>query len=597
MIAGKNKLHDIRTWPEYVRYRTKYCAEIRHLGLGTHRVLKDFDEFILNNKISAQYQKWDTSYAGIQSRDAVKQAKEKSKHAAEELTESAKSDLKRLDELLLEALYKDEGLDWDALKDRSKFPNPNPKLRYDKLVKAIRLPQPPIYKKTPKPPEKIEPKIGFLDNIIKSFKESKLRKADTANQFAMEIWQNETDKIVAANEKKRLQYEKDQTEIQNKIADLESQSVSAVAKWNDEMDVFYDRQIKHNERIDRIRASYERFDEDGISEYCEIILNMSEYPESFPKDFNLNYNKETELLAVDYVLPSPEHLPRLAEVKYIAARQELKEYFLTDAKFAKLYDETIYKIILRILHELFVTDKIQAIQAIALNGWVESIDKRVGKTINACIVSIHVNKVEFTQIDLRYIEPRACFKNLKGVGSSKLIQITPIKPIIQLDKNDRRFIASYDVADTLDDGINIAAMKWDDFEHLVRELFEKEFKTSGGDVKVTRSSRDGGVDAIAFDPDPIRGGKIVIQAKRYTNTVGVSAIRDLYGTVLNEGASKGILVTTSDYGPDAYDFAKNKPLTLMNGANLLHLLLKHGHKAKIDLKEAKIQLALKENQD
>ncbi len=34
-------------------------------------------------------------------------------------------------------------------------------------------------------------------------------------------------------------------------------------------------------------------------------------------------------------------------------------------------------------------------------------------------------------------------------------------------------------------------------------------------------------------------------------------------------------------------FQKRKPLTLMNGANLLFLLEKHGHKAKIDLKEAK----------
>jgi len=48
--------------------------------------------------------------------------------------------------------------------------------------------------------------------------------------------------------------------------------------------------------------------------------------------------------------------------------------------------------------------------------------------------------------------------------------------------------------------------------------------------KVTQASRDGGVDAVAFDPDPIRGGKIVIQAKRYAYTVGVSARRDLYGT-------------------------------------------------------------------
>ena len=35
------------------------------------------------------------------------------------------------------------------------------------------------------------------------------------------------------------------------------------------------------------------------------------------------------------------------------------------------------------------------------------------------------------------------------------------------------------------------------------------------------------------------------------------------------------------------DFAKGKPLTLMNGANLLYLLEKHGHQAKIDIKEAK----------
>jgi restriction system protein len=68
-------------------------------------------------------------------------------------------------------------------------------------------------------------------------------------------------------------------------------------------------------------------------------------------------------------------------------------------------------------------------------------------------------------------------------------------------------------------------------------------------------------------------------------------VRDLYGTVVNEGATKGILVTTADYGPDSYAFAKGKPLTLLNGANLLHLLEKHGHTATIDLRAAKQTLA------
>jgi restriction system protein len=48
------------------------------------------------------------------------------------------------------------------------------------------------------------------------------------------------------------------------------------------------------------------------------------------------------------------------------------------------------------------------------------------------------------------------------------------------------------------------------------------------------------------------------------------------------------------YGADAYDFAKGKPLTLLNGSNLLYLLKKHGHHAKIDLKEAKRILSERE---
>jgi restriction system protein len=59
----------------------------------------------------------------------------------------------------------------------------------------------------------------------------------------------------------------------------------------------------------------------------------------------------------------------------------------------------------------------------------------------------------------------------------------------------------------------------------------------------------------------------------------VSAVRDLFGTVQNEGASKGILVTTSGYGRAAFDFAKGKPLELLDGGNLLFLLNEH---AKLD---------------
>jgi len=156
-----------------------------------------------------------------------------------------------------------------------------------------------------------------------------------------------------------------------------------------------------------------------------------------------------------------------------------------------------------------------------------------------------------------------------------------------LNKNDSRFVDPKAVLNMLGTATNLAAMDWQDFEHLIRELFEKEFVGRGAEVKTTQASRDRGVDAIAFDPDPIHGGKYVIQAKRYTNTVDVSAVRDLCAVVRKEGASRGILVTTSTYGADAFAFANNEPVTLMNGAELLGLLKKHGYSFRINLDEAR----------
>ena len=53
---------------------------------------------------------------------------------------------------------------------------------------------------------------------------------------------------------------------------------------------------------------------------------------------------------------------------------------------------------------------------------------------------------------------------------------------------------------------------------------------------------------------------------------------------------KGILVTTADYGADAYKFASDKSLTLLNGGNLLCLLQKHGFKGRIDVKAAREEM-------
>lgn len=550
----------------------KYSVEMYDEGLKEHKIVSAPDLDILQNKVDLQIEKWNEKWNKVVLRQRNLEEKEASIEEAARRTEEAVDAIFAVDNLLNHTLDVDDSINWDILKKNDQF--------------LEEIPTEPVQQRKreyPRRPTEEEPVFSFIEKIFKPKREKKIKEYEDRYISILEKWEKHKSDIDEYNLLLDQEYE---ATIQ--------QWKENVKEWRDRKESFEKEQQAFNQKIDDMKNLYLSKNESSIIEYCEMVLDNSQYPESFPKNYELEYNRENTILIVEYQLPSFECFPKLKEVKYIASKKELKEIYLSESYIQKMFDESMYKITLRTLHELFEADKADAIEAVSFNGWVTAINRATGKEENNCILTVQVKKEEFKNIDLANVDPKICFRNLKGVSGSKLSALSPVKPLLQISKTDKRFVEGYDVISQMDDTTNLAAMDWEDFEHLIRELFEQEFQTHGGEVKVTQASRDGGVDAVAFDPDPIRGGKIVIQAKRYTNTVGLSAVRDLYGTVVNEGATKGILVSTADYGPDAYEFAKGKPLTLLNGSNLLHLLEKHGHHAKIDLREAKRIMAEKQ---
>lgn len=546
---------------------------VTHDGLHKYRVVKGRSKLEAEEKAQMQLNQWELMWQKKLERERKQHEREIERQLKQEQnkivedkimkaemdTQNAQNEIDELKNILSYTLDIDDSIEWENLKISSKY--------------TVDRPQEPHYKLVPDSPKENDKKyqvdLNFIEKIITSLKDKKIEEAN--NQFSRDLksWEKEKERISNINKK------------------MKDKHVEDMDDWLKDKEIF-EKGIKEiNDRIEDLKSRYFSEEVHAIVEHAELVLSNSNYPQFFPQEFEVDFNPDTKILIVDYQLPNPELLPSTKEVKYIKSRDEFKSTKISQAELNRNYDSVIYQTILRTLHELFEADEINAINSIALNGWVNSIDKSTGNEVDNCILSVHTNKEEFELINLANVEPKECFKKLKGVGSSKMHSLTAVAPVVKMNKEDSRFVDAYSIVDDLSSDQNLAAMDWQDFEHLIRELFEKEFNQNGGEVKITQASRDGGVDAIAFDPDPIRGGKIVIQAKRYTNTVGVSAVRDLYGTVLNEGATKGILVSTSDYGPDAHNFAQNKPITLLNGNNLLYLLENHGYKMKIDIKEAK----------
>ena len=571
----------------YVQYSARsipsYNIELWHDGLKKHRLIRGESESMVRLKTTLQVEEWEARWAIIDARVLERSQKlagkrqiEENKSLALERTAEAQQEIEVLNSLLKATLNVNDAIDWEKLKDKTPYPEKKPVMPP--------TPTPPLLPPMPREPlcvdQKYIPALGILALLFASRKKREISQKQELFASDHRSWQDEVTNVTHAYTAAVLTHRK-------LVAATREKHEKQVSAWSTSRNEFIAKQTASHAEVDIKRATYESNDPDAIAEYCDLVLSSSNYPDYFPQEFDLEYALIAKTIIVDYQLPAPDNIPHLKAVKYIASRDEFEEQYISETQLPKLYDDVLYQVVLRTVHELFEADIINAIEAIVFNGIVTATDRTTGKPTTACVLSLRANRAEFLEINLAQVDPKACFKSLKGVGSSKIHGLSPVPPIMQLRRDDGRFVSAYEVANTLDSSVNLAAMDWEDFEHLIREIFEKEFSSTGGEVKVTQASRDGGVDAIAFDPDPIRGGKIVIQAKRYTNTVGVGAVRDLYGTVLNEGATKGILVTTSDYGPDSYAFANGKPLVLLSGANLLHMLEKHGHRARIDIQEAK----------
>ena len=321
----------------------------------------------------------------------------------------------------------------------------------------------------------------------------------------------------------------------------------------------------------------------AIVDYFTLVLVSSRYPDTFPKQAKVAYLPESKQLVVEYDFPSFEVVPEIGDFKYVTKTNKITSKAVADKQRKTLYASVIAQITLRTLYELFKEDKLGYLDTIVFNGMVDTIDKGTGHPVRPCLITVRTTRDVFDRLDLTKVDPAACLKVLSASVSKSPAELAPVRPVLEFNMVDPRFIEETDVLSTLDSRPNLMELTPSEFESLITNLFEK----MGLETRQTQASRDGGVDCVAYNLQPILGGKVVIQAKRYKHTVGVSAVRDLFGTMQNEGASKGILVTTSGFGKASHEFANGKPLELIDGRNLLFLLAENaGIEAKIEAPES-----------
>ena len=254
------------------------------------------------------------------------------------------------------------------------------------------------------------------------------------------------------------------------------------SKYDAELQAFNQKVNDRNSEVDALAAAYFAKDPNAVVTYNSMVLERSAYPEGFPQEFRLAYIPESNELVAEYELPIPDIVPPVEEYRYVKSKDQIGEKARKPADKKALYQDIVASIALRTIHEVFEADQGNAVVVFVFNGFVQSVDPATGKDIRPHLISVRVTKDRFKEIDLSKIDQHVCLRNLGAQVSPRPYEVQPVKPIVEFDMVDKRFVDQSDILADLESRPNLMDLNPFEFENLIANLFDQ----MGLESKLTR---------------------------------------------------------------------------------------------------------------
>lgn len=222
-------------------------------------------------------------------------------------------------------------------------------------------------------------------------------------------------------------------------------------------------------------------------------------------------------------------------------------------------------------------------------GWVRTYLFKGGLITQVTRGNYHISQLGLqaikenpSGINIKYLRTQPAFQewgnsfsNDKGNSDVDSVSLEAVKTPQELLETSYQIITN-SVAEELLDRIKQSSPAF--FERLVVDVLMAMgyggFDSSNG--QVTQYSGDGGIDGI-IKMDKLGLDTIYIQAKRWENSVPVSAVRDFAGSLLSKKARKGVFITTSYFPKSAYEYVQSidPTIILIDGEQLTKMMIEY----------------------
>lgn len=107
-----------------------------------------------------------------------------------------------------------------------------------------------------------------------------------------------------------------------------------------------------NVHVDQLAAGFRQHDRFAVSEYVQVVLDRSPYPDGFPAARTVGYVPESSLLAVEWFLPTFDIIPKHKAFRHVKTRRAVGPVARPPVDAHRLYKALIAQIAVRTLREV-----------------------------------------------------------------------------------------------------------------------------------------------------------------------------------------------------------------------------------------------------
>lgn len=181
-----------------------------------------------------------------------------------------------------------------------------------------------------------------------------------------------------------------------------------------------------NRKIDQFAQALIDGDPQAVQEYIGIVLGNSVYPEAFDIEHDYEFDPEFGELTVTAVVPPPSDVPAVKAFKYILKTGETRETPCTQKEQRERYNGAIAAVAVRTFHEVFESDRDERIKTISLTVHTEAVNPATGLVETFPLVAAAADRAEFSQFDLRSVDPAQTLVHMRASVSKNAFALKPI---------------------------------------------------------------------------------------------------------------------------------------------------------------------------